>query len=889
MRPLHLPFQLPYALKGGFSLLSRKRLCLRAPQHLDLGAKAIAFRQNSLHLLLEQPQSQPLFGRRRCGFDSALAEQGRNALPQRRPLAGNKKPYRPVSLEIRVESGIRSDRGEPGCAQRSERGITRKCVALEQQNGLLVSFEQRPALSTGSGGQGATGIGRLEGACDVDRAVRGEREHLAAPEGAETAVGQAHEAKLGVFHRLAGVQHSNRRSVSPRIFASRLHRGSIRVGMIAGYAVKAMVMDFLPILNAVVSDARTIGVVCLALVGWSLLSGRSLAASGGRIRALLNAASERLASEPKTPIPAERFEAIRRDLAEIAVIGPTWRAFAEAVVVAVEPNRPVRATIAPDRLFDLALYRRVGTDLRYHTALPGLLVGTGLLFTFLGLAIALANAGALVTAADQAQRSASLEGLLNAASIKFWTSLVGLFCSIGYAIHRKRSIKKTERALDRFCTLLEERFPLATPAFFQAEANRTLDAQRKSLDTLANDLAQSIGPALDRALDTRLGEHIKPLREAIEKLATRETEAIGQTLKQMLDLFLEKLQATSSKQLEAVAGRLEEAAKGLESLRFGLDGAGAKLETAANTLARELQQGSRAAIEELARTMRELSDKIAQAVQQQSQQTKESLETVLATIPGIVQRLSQASETIRGGLEAGGKQAGALMEEEARKAAAALVSAADTLGQRLASAATRFEKAAERTEGGAAHFQMATEALKSRFSELETAARNGAGTLQTAAQQAAQQLQGAADQAAQQLLAATEPYTRAAQSLSASSTALRESAQRMAALDQRFQEAIGGLQTIATGLAAGARQLEHVSKQFEAASARFAGIDASLGRALEALATQYQAFAQQIGETVRKVDENLGKAVNALDASVRELSEIVDDLQAYRTAAVRRP
>lgn len=651
--------------------------------------------------------------------------------------------------------------------------------------------------------------------------------------------------------------------------------------MIAGYAVKAMVMDFLPILNAVVSDARTIGVVCLALVGWSLLSGRSLAASGGRIRALLNAASERLASEPKTPIPAERFEAIRRDLAEIAVIGPTWRAFAEAVVVPVEPNRPVRATISPDRLFDLALYRRVGTDLRYHTALPGLLVGTGLLFTFLGLAIALANAGALVTAADQAQRSASLEGLLNAASIKFWTSLVGLFCSIGYAIHRKRSIKKTERALDRFCTLLEERFPLATSAFFQAEANRTLDAQRKSLDTLANDLAQVIGPALDSVLGTRLGEHIKPLREAIEKLATRETEAIGQTLKQMLDLFLEKLQAISSKQLAAVAGRLEEAAKGLESLRVGLDSAGAKLEAAgakleeaADMFRRELQQGSRAASEELERTMRELSEKIAELVQQQSQQTKESLETVFATIPGIVQRLSQASETIRGELE---------------KAAAALVSAADTLGQRLASAAARFERAAERTEGGAGHFQMATEALKSRFSELETAARNGAGTLQTAAQQAAQQLQGAADQAAQQLLAATEPYTSAAQSLSASSTALRESAQRIAALDQRFQEAIGGLQTIATGLAAGARQLEHVSKQFDAASARFAGIDASLGRALEALATQYQAFAQQIGETVRKVDENLGKAVNALDASVRELSEIVDDLQAYRTAAVRRP
>ena len=294
-------------------------------------------------------------------------------------------------------------------------------------------------------------------------------------------------------------------------------------------------MDWLPALNFLVSRWETIAAVCLVLLVWSVVSGIQLWLAGRSIRTALRRACARLEAEPAAPLGSDRFESVRRDLAENRLIGPLWRAWAETVVVPVESGRPVRATLRPEALFDLGLYRRVGSDLRYHTALPGLLVGAGLLFTFFGLAVALANAGAIVTAADSSARSTGLKGLLDAASIKFVTSLVGLLCSILYALHRKRSLEKTERALDRFCALVEERFPLATPAFFQAEANRTLAQQSRSLETLANDLAQSLGPTLDRALDSRLGEHIGPLREAIERLAARETTDVGTTLEVMLE------------------------------------------------------------------------------------------------------------------------------------------------------------------------------------------------------------------------------------------------------------------------------------------------------------------------------------------------------------------
>ena len=92
----------------------------------------------------------------------------------------------------------------------------------------------------------------------------------------------------------------------------------------------------------------------------------------------------------------EHFEAISSDLLQLPYVGPRWRQYRETLVIPVVPGRPIRATAHAEQWFDLSLCADAGLDQRYHAALPNLLVGAGLLFTFFGLTVALSMASEIV-------------------------------------------------------------------------------------------------------------------------------------------------------------------------------------------------------------------------------------------------------------------------------------------------------------------------------------------------------------------------------------------------------------------------------------------------------------------------------------------------------------
>jgi hypothetical protein len=233
--------------------------------------------------------------------------------------------------------------------------------------------------------------------------------------------------------------------------------------------------DMLTGITPVLAGPWAILAVIVLLAGWATASGYRLLMRTDKLMAELKRATGLIERTSGARGFADRFDAVAPDLADNTVLGSRWQAWQPTLLR--QPDGLIRATERSEDWFDLGLLRApsVGLDPRYHAALPGLLVGAGLLFTFFGLAIALHSASGIVAAdVTQAQRNAALHELLSAASFKFWTSVAGLLLSILYALFRKARLHKVETALETFRAALDARAPLVTAVQLQAETNALL-------------------------------------------------------------------------------------------------------------------------------------------------------------------------------------------------------------------------------------------------------------------------------------------------------------------------------------------------------------------------------------------------------------------------------
>ncbi|WP_192499363.1 hypothetical protein [Skermanella pratensis] len=249
-------------------------------------------------------------------------------------------------------------------------------------------------------------------------------------------------------------------------------------------------MNILQQVAPIISNPITIAAVIGVLVIWAGLSGWKLQSRSKHLVRALDLAREELEKASDVAAFSNRYPETDAALERNSVLGSRWREFRESLLIPHTSGRPIRTTSRPEVWFDLGLLRVPGIDidLRYHAAMPNLLVGAGLLFTFIGLSAALATAGGVVTGTASVRNDA-LKLLLETASFKFVTSLVGMFLSIVYAVLRKRVLNGVERALDKFRTALEERIPLMTPAALQQEANALLERQNTQLETFSTELA----------------------------------------------------------------------------------------------------------------------------------------------------------------------------------------------------------------------------------------------------------------------------------------------------------------------------------------------------------------------------------------------------------------
>jgi hypothetical protein len=583
-----------------------------------------------------------------------------------------------------------------------------------------------------------------------------------------------------------------------------------------------------------------LGVVGL-LCAWCLLSARQLYKATQSLIYGLRRGRSVVDTAADCREFASSFEATAEQLAGLPpLIGP-WSVFRGTLIIPEVPSRPVLSTLQPDHVFDLRLLRSAGLRPRYHAAMPGMLVGAGLLFTFLGLAVALSVAGGVVAGGDPVQSRQGLHQLLDAASFKFVTSLAGLLLSIAYTGFRNYRIRLVEQALDGFTAALDRQMPLVTPAFLQHEANEALRAQSAALDTFGNQLAVNIGQAFDNAFDKRLGEHIAPLTEAMQALANRTDAQNEDAVRQMLQAFTDQLSGGTREHLAGVTDNLAALGARLEELQSGLGDASVLMAQSAEAMAARMGEGAEAALSRISDEMGGLME----ALRAVTEQTREAGAEAAQTLDARIERAAVGFETAATRMtETFARAAENTGDALARGAA----EAADGLHTKAVEIRGMLENTGQSLSRQAGAFAATAEALAARVGELDRATREAVAPLAA----------GAADlrQVAASAQATTVTLHTVANSLGTAVEQMSGAAQRLAAAQ------------------AGAAKL---SQDLAGAAQRFEGVDRSLAGTISALSGALDEFRRKTQEFVANTDGNLAKEATQVSAMIKGLDETLED------------
>ena len=157
--------------------------------------------------------------------------------------------------------------------------------------------------------------------------------------------------------------------------------------------------------------------------------------------------------------------------------------------------------------------------------MPGILVGLGVLGTFIGLSMSLIRVFPNLQDKEKDLEGA-VELLISGAGVAFFTSVAGLLCSLLFNIISDKKISKLDSLLNTFNLRLEKCLKFVTAESLLADQIKTIKQQEKYL---AN---------MDEQLAMKIGDHIN---QSVGNLGNKIQNAISQSNQSISEKFLEDI------------------------------------------------------------------------------------------------------------------------------------------------------------------------------------------------------------------------------------------------------------------------------------------------------------------------------------------------------------
>ena len=281
----------------------------------------------------------------------------------------------------------------------------------------------------------------------------------------------------------------------------------------------------------------------------------------------------------------------RNQLAEV------WQEFEDSLITRdVHENREViyktddsSLFFGEDRLLDQHL------NLRFWNSVPALLVGFGILGTFVGLVwglIPFADINFEPTAETRtkiAEIQRAIKELLSGVSTAFVTSVWGMLTSLLFNGLEKWRIGRVSRAISNLQRGLDQLFTLTTQEAISFRQEDELGQQTAALKSFSTDLANKIKSAMTQgrqeiiqelhnapeAFSSAMAERLTPsldsLNTAVEELRRQREESSTDAIQRLVEEFHESLSGSTTAQLEGLAETVRSASAGLAALPVQLE------------------------------------------------------------------------------------------------------------------------------------------------------------------------------------------------------------------------------------------------------------------------------------------------------------------------------
>lgn len=560
----------------------------------------------------------------------------------------------------------------------------------------------------------------------------------------------------------------------------------------------------------------------------------------------------------------ENFDIHSKELQSIGCINELWEEYQETLIIPApssmsldsqtqrQTRQIIYLTSRPQQYFSLEYVLGARRNLSQLYAFPNYLIGFGLLFTFLGLAAAIAVAQHDLTSASGGTEG--LQKLLRVASTKFITSVVAIFLSLLLSILQRYLLNRVRKQIHDFCIALERRTEFLSPEKLLHSSLAIQEEQKFYIANLADNITLKFETILNTALPKSVSEAMSPLVDSLKKLAERDHSNNEGALKSVLEEFLRQMHKGTGEGMSQLANNIQTLVNNVNQLV-------AKMENFGGNFGQEMG----AATQKMADTMDRFVTDFS-GVQRALIQFTEVLESLKI----IADNIKHAGSQIQGAADGNIESAGNLNKTHGELAATVqglsgnLEPLKDVIGQmagaldRLLATSGQLNDAGNLIKGAADDFSRSSNKLD------DVHAKIGGHMLEF--KQVADGMQGNI----KDLVNASGMMAKAATPVEQLSRQMMDAVGTI----HKSQDVILGAFNSMSGASDSLKQItSRIESSWGSYQTRFEKVDKDLENAFNVLAKGTDEFQHKVKDFITSFDGSFNDAIQALSSAVNELAE----------------